>query len=347
VSFLFLEIKYARMVGQSVERWKIKCENPFHGNGRCPICKDSQKSLSKCRFHIREHAGTVFVSCFNCGYSANLLGYLKTYHPGIYSELIFEKYKNGVTTDAPIITTPKVVFDDDVLKPVKRASERLFALDLPLVSDLPKDHPVARYVASRMLPDYPFMYAEKFYEFSSQFNEELSSCLQDEPRLIIPFFDRSGNTFAYQGRSLIKNSGLKYVTIRINKTIPNIFGLDRCDFKKPIQIVEGPIDSLFLKNCLASVNASLVSTAEKLKSVINKSLVTLVYDAEPRNKEICKMYQSAISAGYRVVIWPSGYGEKVDINDLVKLGLDPQKIIDQNTYYGLTAQIMFDNWKRI
>jgi hypothetical protein len=347
MSNLYLESKYARMVGQSVDRWKIKNENPFHGNGRCPICLDSQKSKSKCRFHIREHAGTVFVSCFNCGYSANLVGFLKTYHPQIMNDYVFEKYKDGVTSNVPIITTPKVVFDDAVLKPVKRTSERLFALDLPLVSDLPKDHPVARYVASRMLPDYPFLYAEKFYEFSSQFNEELSSCKKDEPRLIIPFFDRSGKTFAYQGRSLAKNSGLKYVTIRIDKKIPNIFGIDRVNFKEPVTIVEGPLDSLFLRNSIASVNASLVATAEKLKSVINKNLVTLCLDSEPRNKEICKMYQSAISAGYRVVIWPSGYGEKVDINDLVKLGLDPQKIIDQNTYCGLTAQIMFDNWKRI
>ena len=343
------------MLVPTLDRGKVKRDNPLHINSRCPICLDSQKSKSKCRFHIRQHEDSIFVSCFNCGYSSNLIGYLKTYHPGMYSELIFEKYKDGVINDinAPIITTPKVDFDESLVMPVKRSSERLFTLDLPLVSDLPEDHPVARYVASRRLPDYPFMLCERFYEFSSQFNEDLLDengvliCKQDESRLIIPFYDRKGNVFAYQGRSLAEYSALKYVTIRIDKKIPNIFGIDRVDFKKPVQIVEGPLDSLFLKNCLASVNASLVSTAEKLKSVINKERITLIYDAEPRNKAICKMYQAAISAGYRVVIWPSGYGEKVDINDLVKLGQDPQKIIDQNTHSGLSAQIYFDRWKRI
>lgn len=348
MSDLYIQIKYARIVGNSIERWSIKKDNPFHGNGKCHICGDSQKSSGKKRFHIIQHGEDLFVKCFNCDYSTNLTGYLKTYHSGLFQDYVFEKYKDGSSSNLPVITTKNLIPEE-----IKTPENRLFSLDIPLVSDLSKDHPVALYVASRCLPEYPFQYAENFYEFSSQFNDDLLDengllkAKQDEPRLVIPFFDRSGNVFAYQGRSLAKNSALKYVTIRINKKIPNIFGLDRVDFKKPIQIVEGPIDSLFLKNCIASVNASLVSTAEKLKGVINKNLVTIIYDAEPRNKEICKMYQSAISAGYRVVVWPTGYGEKVDINDLVKLGMDPQKIIDQNTYCGLSAQIHFDQWKRI
>lgn len=346
MSDTYIEVKYARIVGQSVERWKVKNNSPFHGNGRCPICLDSQKSKSKCRFHIREHAGSVFVSCFNCGYSSNLLGFLKVYHSGLYSELIFEKYKDSATTNRPIINTPKSVVVSDALIPRKTAPDQLFKLDLPLVSDLPKDHPVALYVASRMLPNYPFQYAEKFYNFSSQFNEELSGCSHDEPRLIIPFFDRLGNTFAYQGRSLAKNSALKYVTIRINKKIPNIFGIDRCNFKKPISIVEGPIDSLFLDNCLASVNASLVSNAKKLINVCEKSNITLIYDNEPRNLQITKLYTEAIREGYRVVVWPTSPENKEDINDLILKGKNVMKIISENSYSGLMAQLQFSKWKR-
>ena len=351
MSFLFLEIKYAKMVGVGLERWKVKKEHPFHGNSRCPVCGDSAKSKSLCRFHIKQADDTLFVRCFNCDYSVHLTEFLKVYHPGLFSEFIFERYRIDGKENTPIITTPKVAFDDAILIPTRKPVDQLVSLDLPFISDLPETHPVARYVASRKLPTYPFQLASKFYEFASQYNEELKEShekiAKDEPRLIIPFFDRQGNVFAFQGRDLLGKSAQKYITIIINKKIPKIFGIDRIDFKKPIQIVEGPIDSLFLNNCLASVNASLVSTAEKLKTVINKNLVTLIYDAEPRNKEICKMYQTAISAGYRVVIWPSGHGEKVDINDLVKLGIDPQKIIDQNTYSGLSAQIHFDRWKKI
>lgn len=346
MSHLYLEIKYARMVGQSIERWKVKRENPFHGNGRCPICGDSAVSKSKTRFHIIQHDDTLFVKCFNCDYSTNLLGFLKTYHHGLYSELLFERYRVDGDKNEPIITTKPKVF----MEAPKTIPDRLFTLDLPLVSNLPENHHVRLYVASRKLPDYPFMYCEKFYEFSSQFNEDLKEMRtgRDEPRLIIPFYDKQGNVFAYQGRDLSGKSQQKYITIVINTKFPKIFGLDRVDFNKPIKIVEGPIDSLFLDNCLAAVNASLVSTATKLLKGINKTLdITLVYDNECRNAEIVKMYEAAIKAGFKIVIWNTSTDKKEDINDLVLQGKDVEKIIEKNTYSGLMAQLEFQRWKRI
>jgi hypothetical protein len=133
----------------------------------------------------------------------------------------------------------------------------------------------------------------------------------------------------------------------INKKVPKIFGVDKINFKKPVTIVEGPIDSLFLDNSLASVNASLVSTADRIKPYINRSLINLVYDNEPRNRDIVKMYQDAIERGYNTVIWPTSPDKKEDINDLVLRGKDPKKIIADNTYSGLSAQLQFQRWKRI
>lgn len=347
MSFLFLEIKYARMVGQSIERWKIKSDNPFHGNGRCPVCGDSASNKTKTRFHIIQHDNTLFCKCFNCDYSTNLLGFLKTYHPGMHSEFIFERYRVNGNENVPIIQKPKVVLDDASFKPVKRDSDAIFTLDLPLVSDLPKNDPARLYMEARHLPEYPFMYASEFYKFSSQFNAELSNFKKDEARIVIPFFDRAGNVFAYQGRSLSKTAAQKYITIIVNAKIPKIFGIDRVNFKKPIKIVEGPIDSLFLDNCLASVNASLVSTAKKISGVINKDLVTIIYDNEPRNKIIVGHYDSAIKDGYGVVIWPKSCDGYKDINDLSLAGMNINKIIEKNTFRGLEAQIEFQKWKKI
>lgn len=347
MSFLYLEIKYARMVGQHIERWKVKKDSPFHGNGRCPICLDSATNKTKCRFHIREYSGSVFVSCFNCDYSTNLLGFLKTYHPGMHSEFVFERYRVNGNEHVPIIQKPKVVLDDASFKPIKRASDAIFTLDLPLVSDLPENDPARLYMESRHLPAYPFQYAAEFYKFSSQFNDELSKCQKDEARIVIPFFDPSGNVFAYQGRSLSKNPAQKYITIIVNPKIPKIFGIDRVNFKKPVKIVEGPIDSLFLDNCLASVNASLVSTAKKISGVINKNLVSIVYDNEPRNKIIVDHYDSAIKDGYGVVIWPKSCDGYKDINDMASSGMNVNKIIEKNTFRGLEAQIEFQKWKKI
>lgn len=343
MSHLYLEIKYARIVGQSIDRWKVKKDNPFHGNGRCPVCGDSAVSKSKTRFHITQQSDTLFVKCFNCDYSTNLLGFLKVYHHNLYSELLFEKYRVDGREGTPVITVKPKPFMEAPEKP----PERLFALGLPLVSELPIDHPVRLYVASRKLPDYPFMYCENFYEFSSQFNEDLNKTGRDEPRLIIPFYDKVGNIYAYQGRDLSGKSQQKYITIVIDTKFPKIFGLDRIDFKKPIKIVEGPIDSLFLDNCLASVNASLMSTANKLLIGINKTLdITLVYDNECRNTEILKMYEAAIDAGFKIVIWSTSPDKKEDINDLVLQGKDVEVIINKNTYSGLMARLEFQRWKK-
>lgn len=353
MSQLYLEIKYARIVGQSIERWKIKKDNPFHGNGRCPICGDSAQSKTKCRFHISQMDDFLLCKCFNCDYAQGLSNFLKTYHPNLYSEFIFERYRVSGDMNDPIITSPKLDFDESVLIPSKTITDEKFLLDLPLVSDLPVNHPVSKYVYSRHIPEYPFQYAEKFYEFSSQFNGDLLDengkplFNRDEPRLIIPFFDRNGNVFAYQGRDLSGKSLQKYITIIINKKIPKIFGIGKVDFKKPVGIVEGPIDSLFLPNCLASVNASLVSTAKKISSVINKDLLTLIYDNEPRNKSIVAMYSEAIKDGFKIVIWPKEVDGIKDINEMSLVGKNPIKIIQKNTYSGLNAQLEFQRWKKV
>ena len=346
MSSLFLELKYARLLGSSIERWKVKSDSPFKATGRCPICGDSAKSKTLCRFHVREYEGACFVSCFNCGYSNSLVGYLKVYQNALHSEFSFEKYRINGNNQA-VIKTQKVVLDDASFICTRKAQEKVFTLDLPLVSDLPKDDPVRLYVASRKLPEYPFQYAREFYKFSSQFNQELSSGKKDEPRLVIPFFDRKGSVFSYQGRDLSGKAAQKYITITVNPKVPKIFGIDKCDFTKPIKIVEGPIDSLFLKNSLASVNASLVACATKLLRVVKKENITLGFDNEPRNKEILKMYSEAINLGFNVVVWPTSPNNKEDINDLVKRGLDPEKIIKENTYSGIMAQIQFNRWKRL
>ena len=337
MSNLYLDIKYGRLAGSTLERMKVKKDTPLHLQSRCPICGDSATNKSKTRFHIREHGDTVFVSCFNCGYSTNLVSYLKTYNPGLYSEYCFERFRD-TKQEGPVITT---------VETAKTASIELKSLGLINICDLPETHPASVYVNSRKLPDYQFQYVENFFKFSSKYNPELSVISKDEPRLIIPFFDRKGNIFAYQGRDLSGKSSQKYITISINKRIPKIFGLDRVDLKKPVIIVEGPIDSLFIPNAIASVNAGLLSTAKKMEAVIPKSMMTICFDNEPRNEQIVKMYHDAIHEGYNVVIWPTSPGKKEDINDLILLNKSPMDIIRKNTYCGLSAQIEFQKWKRI
>ena len=170
----------------------------------------------------------------------------------------------------------------------------------------------------------------------------------DEPRILIPFFDKTGNIFAYQGRDLLGKSKLKYITVKLNPKAPLIFGLDRLDTKQDIMIVEGPLDSLFLPNCIASVNASLSSTASWLMKGLNKSPndIIIVHDNEPRNKVIVSEYMKSITAGFKTVIWP-GMIDAKDINAMYMAGVDYNTAIKRNTYQGLTAQLNFNKWKKV
>jgi hypothetical protein len=121
--------------------------------------------------------------------------------------------------------------------------------------------------------------------------------------------------------------------------------MDRVDLNQTVKIVEGPVDSLFLKNCIASGDANLVLCADAISS----DKIVLIFDNEPRNKEIVKLMEDAIKLGYNVVIWPDTMEQK-DINEMVMAGFSPdeiERIISSNTFTGLRAQMKFISWKKI
>jgi transcription elongation factor Elf1 len=335
----FLQVNYAKILGTRLDRFKVKRESPFLAAGRCPVCGDSLKSKTKTRFSIYEKDSSLNVGCYNCGLSTTLVNFLKLHYKQLFDEYIFDKFKNN---------SPKHVITTTVIKVEPKPPDKL-KFDLPLVSSLSDDHIAKQYVKLRGLPDYPFYFADKFFNFSKQYNAELTNGKTDECRLVIPFFDPKGNIFAYQGRDLVGKSKLKYITIQIDKKIPKIFGFDRLDINKEILIVEGPLDSLFLPNCVASVNASLVSTADKLLHGINKTQtdVVLIFDNEPRSAEIVAQYKKAIDSGYKIVLWPREVNGIKDINEMILSGIDPLKVIKKNTFQGLTAKLQFTKWKKI
>jgi hypothetical protein len=82
---------------------------------------------------------------------------------------------------------------------------------------------------------------------------------------------------------------------------------------------------------------------------IKANNITLIYDNEPRNKEITKLMQEAIALGHNVVIWPDTVEGK-DINEMVLNGLSPDEIediISSNTFKGIKAQTEFIFWKKV
>ena len=138
--------------------------------------------------------------------------------------------------------------------------------------------------------------------------------------------------FAVQGRAL-GQSDLRYITVRIDEQYPKIYGLDRVDKSRPIYVVEGPIDSLFIDNCIAVAGGDLSSA---IKYFVNHELI-FVYDNERRNRETIKKMESTIEKHHKIVIWPRYIVHK-DINDMVLGGIDVTSELKNNVYSGLVAK---------
>lgn len=196
-----------------------------------------------------------------------------------------------------------------------------------------------KYLENRKLNPDNYYYAEKFKEWTNSLQPTFENVNRDEPRIIIPLFYQ--NRFVgYQGRSLLQESKVKYITIMLEENAPKIYGIDDLKKDETVYVTEGPFDSTFIRNAIAMCGAD----ADISEWGINNPV--WIYDNEPRNSQIVSRIESTISRGERVVIWPSTIKEK-DINEMVLSGLDVQSVIELNTYSGLEAKLKFTTWKKI
>ena len=266
----------------------------------------------------------------------NLANFLKFIDPKVHDRYILERYKNS----APATEAPKFKYD------FKPKLENDYLSDLTSFADLKDDHPAKQYIIKRLIPKQYFdklFLCNKFYEWAHKIApRKYNKSKYDHPRLVIPFYDEQGKVFAYQGRAFGKETP-KYVTIKLDENKQKIYGLERVNFTKHIYVTEGPLDSLFLDNCIAAGGADLT-----LDSKINPEKVTYIFDNEPRNKEIIQRMEKIIDLGYNIFIWPEDIQLKY-VNDLIitgesKLKLD--EIISINTYTKLSAKQALVNLKR-
>jgi hypothetical protein len=162
--------------------------------------------------------------------------------------------------------------------------------------------------------------------------------------LIIPFFDDDGSLLAIQGRAL-RDSKIRYITIKLHEDSIKIFGLNTVKRDEKVYVFEGPIDSLFIRNAVATADANLRNAV----NYIPKDKLVLVFDNEPRNRDIVKLMDMAIEEHYQICIWPEMMQEK-DVNDMILSGFTSEEItdiIDQNTFVNLRAKMEYIQWKKI
>jgi transcription elongation factor Elf1 len=334
---VFIDRAFLLRISPKLQRFTQKKDDLY--NFRCPLCGDSQKNKTKSRGYVYRKKNDYFYMCHNCGASTSFYNFLDKVDPTLIKEYALERYKNGDNNKSDHKTPEFEEYKTE--KPTFKKS-----LDLPSIDSLPEAHFAKVYVQQRRIPkDFlsQLYYAEDFAAFiqSLGIEKELS---KEDKRLVIPFYDKEKNLVAIQGRAL-GESKLRYITIKLHEDNHKFFGLDRIDEEKMIYVVEGPIDSMFLDNAVATADSNL----ESITSIYDKSKVTLIFDNEPRNKEIVKKIDEAIEKHYQVVIWPEMIESK-DINDMILDGFSPdeiQDIISKYTFVNLRAKAELVNWKKV
>ena len=330
----YIDLKFINDLSGRLSQFKKKTDYLF--NFRCPHCGDSQKSKTKARAYLYRVKNDMFFKCHNCGQGQNLANFIKLIDPKLYEQYLLERYKKS----AP--ATPKPKFD---FKPTKFTNQTPID-DLKSIKDLPEDHPARLYCMNRKIPEKYFdklFLSDKFMTLVNEVKPNTYKITKDHPRLIIPFYDTTGKVFAFQGRAFGKEQP-KYLTIKLDENKQKVYGIDKINFQQPIYITEGPIDSLFIDNCLAAGGADLF-----LKNKNPNENITYIFDNEPRNKEIVDRMYKVIEQDFNVVIWPEDLQLK-DVNDMIMSGLtklELQDIISNNTYSKLSALTKLNYWKKI
>lgn len=332
-----IDHKYVQMLSNRLDRFTRVNSKTY--NFRCPLCGDSRRSTYKTRGYIYEKKDRMLYYCHNCGASISFGNFLKTFDSVMHTEYLQEKFMEKQLNIAPV--KPDIT---QIVWPKYRMDSPLRSLKK--ISQLDHNHPAKRYVVHRKIPPkfhYKLFYAPKFKSWINEHvPDKFKQIDHDEPRLIIPFLDKQQHCFGIQGRSF-KPDGIRYITIMFDESNPKIFGLDTLERDRPVYVLEGPIDSMFVDNAIAMGGSDLPFSYFQ---DFSPSLFTFVYDNEPRNAQIVKRMENIIERGYNIVIWPPGFDHK-DINDMVMAGINHMDVIRQHTCRELQAYMAWTYWKKI
>lgn len=330
---VYIDKKYINLISSTLEKFKWKKNNL--ANCRCPICGDSETNKNKARGYFFPKEDAYFFKCHNCGISHNVYKFLEIVSPSLFKEYCLEKFteKNNI------------IFDDNsnpIVEPIPSTIMPVENINYDLVENLPDDHKAVVFLKQRMIPKEKwnsFYYTDLFGTFAREINSDYK--LIEDERLIIPIIDEHNQLIGCQGRSF-GNQKPKYITLKKNDNIKLIYGLDTVDKSKPIFVVEGPIDSLFLPNAIACLGVG--NFLEVRNKFQNEDLIFVV-DNEPRNNTVVSVLRDLISNNEKVCIFPKHIKEK-DINDMVLSGIDVCDMITTHTYRGASAMLNYNSWRK-
>ncbi len=330
-----LEEEYLRRISYKLQNFKAKGNHVY--NFRCPICSDSEKKKNKARGYAFDKSGSLVIWCHNCNHEFRSIDkFLQHLDPLLYKEYVLEKFKHKQNM--------KINHSNPSPVQTKKYIPNIFD-GLDQIKDLDDAHPAKKYCIKRKIPidKFEFYYVEKFIEWTwgntDKFLSLKEKSFEEHERIIIPFRARDKHIVGYTARVLGEIEPKYYRIFIDNDEKEKFFGIDRINNSKPILVVEGEIDSLFLDNCIAVSNG-------KLDAYPDKNAIKIP-DIDRRNPHIMNGVKKLIDSGHKVCMLPEDLPGK-DINEMIQQGLTQdqiQDIIMKNVYQGLEAQLKFNKWR--
>ena len=330
-----IDSKYIGLVSSRLDRFKKVKANLY--NFRCPICGDSQKHKNKARGYIYQVKTNTNFKCHNCGASLSFNNLLKQIDSTLHKQYTMEKFKEGFAGGRNfVVDEPEFTFTSPKFRKKDICDE------LTKISELNTTHRAKKYLINRGIKEdilSKLYYCPNFKEWTNRHKKTFDDTKHDDQRIIIPLRYPDGQLFGYQGRSLDPTSKMRYITVMLDEDAPKLYGLEKINTEKPIYILEGPFDSLFVENSVAMCGSDIDIRTFGWSNYI------WVYDNEPRNREIVNKISKSLRGSDKVIIWPNEIKQK-DINDMVLAGHDIMSILESNTYSELEGTLKLTNWKK-
>lgn len=342
---LYIDRKYILELSARLPKFVKKSDRNY--NFRCVLCGDSKKNLNKCRaffFPVRQE---MMFKCHNCGESCLFGTFLKKVDPSMHKRYAMELYadKRGgerrVQDQAalPGFAEPKKVKAPLTVNPLAQVAQPL--------SELPDDNEAVVYVTKRGLPPNALnrlWYLKETRDILAiapeKYAERDAISRSSAPRLLIPFYNAAGDLTGVTLRAL-RGETLRYIQMKFDDDELLTFGFDRINTKEMVYVTEGAFDSFFLPNAFAVNGVGFNKVADL---GLSKEQVTLIFDNQPRNREVVREFTHYIEQGWRVVVWPCSVKEK-DINEMVQAGRDVEALVKRYAVQGLMAQAALTQWK--
>lgn len=333
---LWVDTKYANLIGGELENFKIISNRPYTANYRCFVCGDSSKRKRRARGYLLEKDDKIISYCHNCGAYFNLSNFLKEKNPRLFNEYRLECLREKGQKRIPAKKEP--VFAKTVFKPKP--------LDLgPMLTDCNDD--VLKYVIKRRIPEkfYSSLHSnQSILNITKQIDKYHNLNFDADPVLVIPFYNKDREFSHICCRAIDSDAAFRYYVFELDDKTPSLWGLEFIDWNQPIFVFEGPIDAMCLPNSLAIGGSVGISSLNYIKRNINNMKdVCFIYDNEMfKNSQILKQVKLRIKQGFSVVIYDKFFNGK-DANEvIVNDRMNPTELLSyyqSRTFAGLSATL--------